>query len=115
MSEPTGIIIATTKSACPAGWSEYSDLDGYFLKVEASPDVTPSGSNYHTHTDSHTHTISTTAESESLDTKKTGSLRAWSAPHTHTISLTSATSSDLVCASADHSPSFATIKLCRKN
>jgi hypothetical protein len=57
---PVGAIIIWTGTACPAGWSRATELDGLFLKGAATaqnPSLTPSGSNTHTHTIDHSHTL----------------------------------------------------------
>jgi len=57
---PTGAIIIWTGTACPAGWSRETALDGLFLKgasTAGTPNLTPSGSNTHVHTMSHDHTL----------------------------------------------------------
>jgi len=119
MSVPTNAIILVDTDNCPSGFSDYTDLDGYFWRVEASPDLTPSGSNSHTHSSwDHTHTYSITSSgaldyAEDYVDKTSGTTVC--RDHTHTISITSDFPDTASISTDDHIPNYAKFKICKKD
>lgn len=113
---PAGAIIIWTGTACPAGWSRETTLDGLFLKgaaTAAAPNLTPAGSNTHvhsmdhshglgshthslpshTHTMSHTHSGTTGNPNAGSTTMQTGSSTQLYATHTHDFTTSSQSTS----------------------
>lgn len=74
---PSGAVIIWTGASCPTGWTKDTIFDGVYIKGAAtSPNLTPAGSNTHSHTvNSHDHSIGSHTHTFSTGTQATGQVR----------------------------------------
>ena len=125
MSEPAGVICLFESETCPAGWSKYTDMNddgtGIHWYVGASPDLTVSGSNTHTHSDLSTHTHNINADRTGFFEDNYGAdyitpedvYDLYAEHHLHNIKGVTSDSSSASVQSANHSPPRARFVLCK--